>query len=426
MDNEKISISLISKIKNNINFVPIITILLVILLCVIVYIYNFNLSNKLKYNKFVIIGILIFIFLELQIFIYIFNTNSNIIKDNNQTNKFINNYKKIIFESTSILSIVLISLFFIFKAIQKFYSFNFLSNIVLFILLFLFIVIILSIIHLLFKDKISDINNNSKSIYKDFIFYIPCLLIDLLENSSKHVTSTPKIGYILLFLLIIVVIAIYKLPKMIFNLIYKNSLLLEGPIYLNYAKELGNFQDFTKNYNTPISTYFEDYNVDKYGIAIKLEKQNEVIPFSYNYEIHSEIYINPQPTNTNISYNNYTNLLNFGNKPKIEYLSKENKIKISCQTTENKDLIIYEEVITNNNYFKLQKWNKIIVKYSGGTVDIFINDHLISTKENVIPHMNYDKIIVGHENGIYGGIKNVYFYNNSKPVNKSLFKPLKF
>ena len=33
--------------------------------------------------------------------------------------------------------------------------------------------------------------------------------------------------------------------------------------------------------------------------------------------------------------------------------------------------------------------------------------------------MEYDKIIIGEDNGIYGGIQNVYFHNyNTKPVYK--------
>ena len=51
-------------------------------------------------------------------------------------------------------------------------------------------------------------------------------------------------------------------------------------------------------------------------------------------------------------------------------------------------------------------------------MDVFINSHLVATQKNIIPHMNYDKIIVGENNGIHGGIKDVYFNNYNKPVYK--------
>ena len=279
------------------------------------------------------------------------------------------------------------------------------------------------------KSKLESLNNKNDgrniTFFKNLIFYIPCMLIDLFENISLNFTNTPKVGYILLILTILLVIALLKAPGIIHNILHKNDLLLKGPIYLNNKTELGEFQDFTKFYKPEISKYNKEYKVSNYEMDITLEKYNNKPPFSYNYEIECEIYINPQPANTNYAYNKYSNLFTYGNKPSIEYFGKENKLKVSCETDNNSSETIYESVITSNNYFKLQKWNKFKIKYDGANMDVFINSYLVGTKKNVLPHMEYDKIIIGEDNGIYGGIKNVYFHNyNTKPVytiNSDLF-----
>ena len=64
----------------------------------------------------------------------------------------------------------------------------------------------------------------------------------------------------------------------------------------------------------------------------------------------------------------------------------------------------------------MQRWNHVKIKYDGANMDVFINSHLVGTQRNIIPHMNHDKVIIGENNGIHGGIKNVYFYTHNKPA----------
>lgn len=406
---------ILNKIFNSNNIILILILLLILLLLVlyIVFIVNpFSISD----NKFTIIGILIFIFLELQILFYFINDKNN----------YFNNYIKVFYNSSIIIGLILFTLYTIFYICNHFFGKNLLTNLILIILLIVFIIIILSIIYLIsnndhVKNGINKLDsegskNNNYSFIKKLIFFIPCLFIDFVEKIAAVFTQTPKIGYILFILMIILVLVLFTLPNFLNNLINKNNLILKGPVYLNKQENLGLFQEFSRNFKPKISTYKKDLKLLNYTLDIDFEKYNEKIPFSYNYDLECEIYINPQPANTNYSYNKYTNILNYGNKPQISYLGKENKLKITCQTDKNNSEIIYEEKIKNNDYFKLLKWNKVLIKYDGANMDIFINSHLVATKPNIIPHMNYDKILVGENNGIYGGIKNVYFYNHNKPV----------
>ena len=58
-----------------------------------------------------------------------------------------------------------------------------------------------------------------------------------------------------------------------------------------------------------------------------------------------------------------------------------------------------------------QKWNNFVFNYSGGTLDIFINGKLVSSNINITPVMYYDKMTAGATNGIYGGIRDIVYYD---------------
>lgn len=398
--------------KNNLVFVIIFLVSLLLAFFYIIYYIN---PYNIKDNKFSIIFVLIFIFFELQILFFFINSYD---KD------YYTKYKLIFKNSIIIIAIVLFIIYFLFFISNRFIGKNGFTNVLLVILQIFLVITSLSIIYLLsqnifIKEKASEIDENNMSdknyrFIKNLIFFIPCVLIDLIENFGKFFGTTPNIGYVLLVLTIILVLLIIYLPNYIDKLVNGSSLILKGPVYLNKKKNLGVFQQFTEVYGPNLIKDKTNIKLGGYELDLNFEQLNKEIPFSYKYEIHSEIFINPQPVNTNYSYNVYTNLLNYGNKPKIEYLGKENKIKVTCQTYKNENEVIYESTISNNDYFKLAKWNKIIISYDGANMDVFINSYLVGTKQNVLPHMNYDEIIIGEEDGIYGSIKNVYFINKSK------------
>ena len=65
----------------------------------------------------------------------------------------------------------------------------------------------------------------------------------------------------------------------------------------------------------------------------------------------------------------------------------------------------------------LQKWNNIIINYTGGTMDVFLNGDLVSSTKNIIPYSTLDNLTIGEDNGIKGGICNVIYFNNDSHLN---------
>jgi len=145
--------------------------------------------------------------------------------------------------------------------------------------------------------------------------------------------------------------------------------------------------------------------------------------FRYKYAISGWFYLNPQPSNTNSSYTKYTNIIKYGNKVRLEYNGKKNSLRVMAEVAsntnndnntmidddnvKNKSIIVYE---SKNVVY--QKWNNIVINYNEGYIDIFLNGVLVGSYSGVAPYMRLDEIVTGSENGIYGGICNVTYYND--------------
>lgn len=193
-----------------------------------------------------------------------------------------------------------------------------------------------------------------------------------------------------------------KLPKMRFDY----NRLLHG--YLEYVatfetKQLINEPIYTDHLTTSDDWYFENL------------KDGEV--YNYRYAISAWIYIHDQGTNRGPYYNNYASIFNYGDKPNILYNMKKQSLRIKMRNRLRKDRILFE-----TDELPMQKWNNIVINYDGGTLDIYINNKLIATETNVIPYLSQNKITMGQDQGLSGGICNVIYYPEPlSPLKMTLF-----
>jgi len=213
------------------------------------------------------------------------------------------------------------------------------------------------------------------------ITYIPCLLLDLVDYLKYQYQITTK-PIMIVFLVELLLVGLYLIYPWIVKqfLSHNSNQLINEPTVLNNETNLGSFSDV-------------NYVDDK---------------FQYKYAVSGWIYIDSFPPETNSSYDEYTSLLNIGDKPNFLFNVTKNKLKIMLKTQDKNESILYE-----TNEFRMQKWNHVVVNYDGATMDIFINNELVSSTPGTIPYNSNTMMTCGTSNGIYGGICNVNYYKEA-------------
>lgn len=243
---------------------------------------------------------------------------------------------------------------------------------------FFTIIFALSIVYLAFKPIIDIAKKNTGrsnllSLAMNLLFYIPCLIIDITEWVKYQNSITTKSIWILLGIETALISSSYLIPYLynkLVNINNKSHILLDKPIYLDNE--------------TTINTYEKLYKND--------EKK-------YNYTLEFDFRLNPQPMSTSSAYNKFTKILDYGNNPVIDFNAKQHELRFKFM---NKILFVYKDL-------KYQKWINVKLKYNDGYCDIFIDNTLVSSTPNIIGYKKMDNIIVGSNNGLHGGIKNIIY-----------------
>ena len=233
------------------------------------------------------------------------------------------------------------------------------------------VLIVLSIMYKILKFETAFKTNKIFSLLINIIFYIPCLFVTISENiTALRNQNFSQLSYVKLLVGIIIAYVIYFRYSFVERRISNQGgqLLLKGPISLNSENVLE-------------------------GLTTNMDK------FNYNYAISCWVYLDSVNKN---NVDTYFSIINYGEKPNISYNPVLKKLKIT--TTDKRKAYLVDN-------FLLQKWNNIIVNYSGGTVDIFINGDLIRSFTNIAPYMAHDNLVVGQENGVNGGICSVVYFD---------------
>ena len=247
---------------------------------------------------------------------------------------------------------------------------------------------------------------------------------DLFWKLSKELKNT-SINSLLALITVIIAFGAYFVGPIIYNKysISGGKILLSKPSNLNEQNTLATYEEL----NGPVP---EKEPTEYDG--------GESRTFNYNYGLSFWIYIDSSAPNTNSSYSKYTSILNYGGKPNILYKASSNTLVI---TFDDKPIIDNDQDIDNinetNDYgrrivykkenFALQRWNHFVINYSGRYLDVFLNGELVKSNIKVVPHMKLDSLVSGSENGIYGGLCNIVYYNKPLTITKinSIYSMLK-
>ena len=279
------------------------------------------------------------------------------------------------------------------------------SSIISFVLNILLVIIVLGLIYKTVYVELPSGNSKKNGFFNlvmSLIFYIPCIFSDTFDSIGKFVSGEYKnttAGSIIMLIVAILLFVIYFATPSIYNKInlQGGTQLVNKPVYTNTQYSLGTYEEL-----------------------------NGTSEYDYQYAISSWIFLDAVGPNTNPSYEKYTSLLNFANKPNILYNGKTNTLMVTMEqkdlknTTDNK-LIDFDDngnrIIYKKQNMLLQKWNNIIVNYTGGVLDIFINGELVKSDIGIVPYYTLDSLTIGENNGISGGICNLVYFR--KPLTSS-------
>ena len=294
------------------------------------------------------------------------------------------------------------------------------SNILSLILSIFVLLLTLGLLYKTYLVKTPSSRVNAKKagffdILINLFFYIPCVVLDLFNMivnfGTNEYNATSQRSIIALIALIIAIAGYIGWPFL--NNILQlqgGKLLLNQPVYTDTLHTLANYDQLNKNKN--------DANNSK---------------FNYQFGLSFWSFFDSIPPNAGPAYNKYTSILNFGGKPNVLYNASKNTLIVimedvahktpEADNIEGSELIdgVAHRIIYKNTNVLLQKWNNIVINYSGGTLDIFLNGELVKSAVEVVPFMSYDTLTVGEENGISGGICNVNYLDSPLTATKMYY-----
>ena len=259
---------------------------------------------------------------------------------------------------------------------------------------------------------------------KDFLSNIPTMFASLFGftrlfflQQQVDYTKDKESGALTVSLLILLLVTLSAVGYFAYDRLFDKinmqggNQLVNHPISIGQQTTLGMYQELNKNQKKPPKS--DDDNDD----------ERQTTDYNYQYGISCWVFVDSNPPNTSSSYSRYTSLLNYGGKPNILYKASTNTLLVLFGDDVNTDEIDDQTEIIGNNAsaiiykndnFLLQRWNNIIINYTGNTVDVFLNGELVKSVNQIVPMMKYDTLTAGSAKGIQGGICNVVYFD--KPI----------
>jgi hypothetical protein len=376
----------------------------------------------------IIISIII-VYLTIKLY-YISLDPSTIIKNNVETTiifiiglfviVYLTVYKKsMVTTNPSLMTIYkIIAVIVIFCSVYFFNTFSSstitIASYIINIIIILSIIVFLAIYFFVFSNYLKTLSGWS-GFFTYFLFYIPCLLIDLLNFIIKQyeITTTPVF---ILFIVEILLILIYIYVPILFNYIDNADtiVLLNEPEFFDSLQTIDDVKTLI-SYSDP-------------NFISSTSNTTPELLYRKNYSISMWIYLNVNSPNNN-GYNLEKTIFKCGTGcPKITYLY-ETSYLVTDETIVKDKLLVY---FTNNRdssgnimdvsgveiKIDKQKWNQLVFNYSSNNADLFINGNLVysynfsDNSTNPPVFKNTDLIQYGDTNGLNGSICNLKYHKN--------------
>ena len=282
----------------------------------------------------------------------------------------------------------------------------------------LFALIVLVTLAIAFSIISSNFREGWPKFWLQFVFYLPCLLIEFIVYLSKELKVTPRPVLVLLVLEVILLLGYFfgsQLLQLFSTMTPKNSntkTLQYKPVFLHGKMEtiLANNDDLNQIHSIEIKT----------ASTTSANSPINSTPRSM-YTLSAWISINPEESVHGIKE---VNILYYASKE----LDKNNQW--SVKYPKPRVAYAYDPVTKQDGYniyltnetepYRLripnQRWNQFVFVFQDNRTDLFVNGHLVKTFTHsssiTQTYSTNDKIVIGDATSkLYGAVANVVYYN---------------
>ena len=193
-------------------------------------------------------------------------------------------------------------------------------------------------------------------------------------------------------------------------------------LYLEYISNHKNYHTIMSNIHELNKSTNHYIHQETSALIHAINRAHNIHDYNYHYAISFWIYIDSEIVKENNTQPNQ-HILEYAQTPYIYYNTNQNELVVEvtdCDSREEcKPSIMYR-----SNQVLYQRWNNIIINFDYGTLDVFINNNLVSTKQNVSPYIkqenNFIQIGSNDKKAKHIAICNVHYYD--QPLNLKQIK----
>ena len=281
--------------------------------------------------------------------------------------------------------------------------------------------IVLVTLSIVFSMISSNFKEGWPKFWIQFVFYLPCLLVEFIVYLSKELKVTPRPVLVLLVLEILLILGYFFGPQLLrgfSSMVPKNSntkTLQYNPVFLHGKQEsiLANNDDLNQM-----------HGIDVGSTVNGTDRKTNTTPRSI-YTLSAWISINPEESvHGQVHGQQEVDILYYASKEidaDNQWTVKYPKPRVAYSYDPVTKQDGYNIYVTNeSDAYRLripnQRWNQFVFVFQDNRTDLFVNGHLVKTFTHSASitqkYTTNDRIVIGDDTGkLYGAVANVVYYN---------------